>query len=69
MEVEDAEVVQDNLIAAQSEEELNYPKQVVMDNVPEKDSIVKDISSKPLKRNGDALETPTVPFDSVSCIF
>ena len=66
MEVEDAEIVQDNLITAQSEEESSSPKQGVRDNAPEEDIYAKDISPKPLKCNDDALATPTVPFDSVS---
>ena len=68
VEVEDAEVVQDNLVTIQSDmlEEESSPKQVAMENVDEEESDVKDSSPHHSGHNDGTLETPTVPFDSVS---
>ena len=66
--MEDAEVVQGNLINRQSEklEEDSSPKQIAMENVTEEENNVKDSSEHHSKHKDGVLETPTVPFDSVS---
>ena len=66
--VEDAEVVQDKLVTRQPEklEEESSPRQIAMESVDEEDSNVKDSFPHHLKHTDGILETPAVPFDSVS---
>ena len=69
VDVEDAEVIQDNLITKQSEklEEETSPKQIAMEDiVDEEENYVKGFSVHHSKHKDSILETPTVPFDSVS---
>lgn len=69
VEVEDAEVAQDNMITRGSEEESSSSQQMVVESVNHDTvSNVKNSSLHHSKDNDKLLETPTVPFDSVSSL-